>query len=229
MNFREKETQMFQFVFKVGKVVASEEVTIQDQDGEDVTLQSFALQGRFVSGVELVTVSPDAKYQGAETNVLLSVKNRNLEQKFRNPITGKLEIEVLEPRFFVGECLDIKARLNYYLDEKTGEVRPSLRATDVMLTDATKEQTQKVNIKTFANVAEAEKAGLRPIESIVSNPINDDSAESYFAQLVAFSGKTQTQLEELKTSDAVAYKAAVDGFISSLPKVAKTAAIAELA
>lgn len=234
MNFKEKELRLFNFSFKVGKVIESEQVTIQDEDGDDVTLQSFQLQGKFTQGAELTTVSPDPKYLGIAQNVLLSVKNKTLERKFTNPTTGRKEIEVLEPKFFVGEYLEITARLSYYLDENTGEVRPSLRAVNMLLSD--KEDSRGVvipeNITTFANVAEAQKAGLLPVEEIATTgngSSNTTDGNGYFERLVAFSGQTQTQLETLKATDAAAYKIAVDGFIASLPKAAKTAAIAELA
>lgn len=231
MNFKEKEMRLFNFSFKVGKVIESEQVTIQDEDGDDVTLQSFQLQGKFTQGAELTTVSPDPKYLGIAQNVLLSVKNKTLERKFTNPTTGRKEIEVLEPKFFVGEYLEITARLSYYLDENTGEVRPSLRAVNMLLSDKEDSRGHLIpeNIPTFANVAEAQKAGLVPVEAIVSAVTNTTGNDGYFERLVAFSGQTQSQLETLKATDAAAYKSAVDGFIATLPKAAKTAAIAELA
>lgn len=206
-----------------------------------VTLDVEPLRGNIFKSRNSSTTA--GQYNNKLRNVVIVSRLTEWEENILDA-QGEVVVENGKPKkrtrniyFTLGTEILLRGFLEYYFDESTGEVIPTMRVNKViahksLLGDNGEVQTEVV--ETYPNLDVALKNGIYQVAKVdqtknADTNINATEEETYFERLVAFSGQTQDQLETLKTTDAAAYKIAMDGFIASLPKAAKTAAIAELA
>lgn len=207
-----------------------------------VTLDVEPLRGNIFKSRNSSTTA--GQYNNKLRNVVIVSRLTEWEENILDA-QGEAVVENGKPKkrtrniyFTLGTEILLRGFLEYYFDESTGEVIPTMRVNKViahksLLGDNGEVQTEVV--ETYPNLDVALKNGIYQVAKVDQTKSTDtninatEEEETYFEKLVGDTGKTQEQLLTMQKDDFEAYKALVEPFVAKIQaKAQKLAAKTEL-